>query len=119
MLSDLTSSFRLLQHCKTLILKISPQRCCHSCLVASKFFDHYSCFLECINHLATAFAWLLVCQEDEILNIEFSSSSVLKYLTSLALFMKPISPLQLSFGIEEDVKRNTVDVVKFIIGMME
>jgi hypothetical protein len=33
--------------------------------------------------------------------------------------MKPISPLQLSFGIEEDMKRNTVDVVKFIIGMME
>ena len=55
----------------------------------------------------------------EILNIELSSSSVLKYLTSIALFMKPISPLQLSFGIEEDVKRNTVDVVKVIIGMME
>ena len=55
----------------------------------------------------------------EILNIELSSSSVLKYLTSIALFMKPISPLQLSFGIEEDVVRNTVDAVKFIIGVME
>ncbi len=40
-----------------------------------------------------------------ILNIELSSSSVLKYLTSIALFMKPISPLQLSFGVEEDVVR--------------
>jgi hypothetical protein len=40
-------------------------------------------------------------------------------LTSIALFTKPISPLQLSFGIEEDVVRNTVDAVKFIIGMME
>ena len=50
----------------------------------------------------------------EILNIELSSSSVLKYLTSIALFMKPISPLQLSFGIEEDVVRNTVDGVKYI-----
>jgi hypothetical protein len=37
----------------------------HTCLVASKFFDLYSCFLECINHLATAFAWLLACQEDQ------------------------------------------------------